>query len=113
MICDFCGRDMNDKRGCSCTHIKFEPQEGSVASLGRNTTLILPRIRVGANGDMFNMQEYAEMKQDRCCDCGAPVGTFHHGCCDNETCPRCGNQLISCNCYDEYYTTLVTKLFNE
>lgn len=38
MICKFCRRDMNDERGCSCTHIKFEPQEGSVASLGRNNS---------------------------------------------------------------------------
>lgn len=114
MTCELCGRDMSDdKRGCSCTHIKFEPKECSAVSMGRNKTLIIPRARVGADADMFDMQQYAEMKQDRCCDCGAPVGTFHHSCCDNETCPRCGYQLLSCSCDDEYYRTIMLKLFSE
>ncbi|OLC27403.1 MAG: hypothetical protein AUH69_06265 [Actinobacteria bacterium 13_1_40CM_4_65_12] len=37
-----------------------------------------------------------------CGDCGvAPGGTHHFGC-DIEQCPRCGDQLISCDCAEEF-----------
>jgi hypothetical protein len=35
---------------------------------------------------------------DRCGDCGVVVGGFHHFGCDMEQCPRCGRQLITCDC---------------
>ena len=38
----------------------------------------------------------------RCGDCGAKNGQFHHGNCDVERCPKCGGQLISCDCDVEY-----------
>lgn len=34
----------------------------------------------------------------RCADCGIQAGGFHHLGCDLELCPRCGRQLISCDC---------------
>ncbi|KKN07683.1 hypothetical protein LCGC14_1064560 [marine sediment metagenome] len=33
-----------------------------------------------------------------CHDCGAEEGQLHEFGCDMETCPFCGNQLISCEC---------------
>ncbi|MEM3858781.1 MAG: hypothetical protein QW478_05170 [Candidatus Micrarchaeaceae archaeon] len=33
-----------------------------------------------------------------CHDCGVKEGQIHHWGCDVEVCPRCGKQLISCNC---------------
>lgn len=35
---------------------------------------------------------------DRCGDCGAKTGGFHHLGCDLERCPLCRWQLISCGC---------------
>ncbi len=34
----------------------------------------------------------------RCHDCNVKVGGYHHPGCDEERCPRCGRQLISCDC---------------
>ena len=34
----------------------------------------------------------------RCHDCGVAPGGFHHFGCDAEQCPRCGGQLIGCDC---------------
>jgi hypothetical protein len=33
---------------------------------------------------------------ERCGDCGATPGHFHHPNCDVEQCPRCGGQLLTC-----------------
>jgi hypothetical protein len=35
-----------------------------------------------------------------CCGCGMATGKDHDPGCDWEPCPRCGAQLISCNCDD-------------
>ena len=37
----------------------------------------------------------------RCGDCGIRPGGLHHFGCDMERCPRCGGQLISCDCWWE------------
>lgn len=35
---------------------------------------------------------------DRCHDCAAPPGALHHPGCDDERCPVCKGQAISCGC---------------
>ncbi len=37
----------------------------------------------------------------RCPDCNITPGGKHHDNCDQEICPRCGRQLISCDCFDD------------
>jgi len=34
-------------------------------------------------------------------DCGVRPGGFHHFGCDTERCPRCGEQLFCCDCWDD------------
>ena len=48
------------------------------------------------------VEEYQADDKGRCYDCGAKVGFFHHWGCDQERCPRCGRQLLSCNCQNVY-----------
>jgi hypothetical protein len=38
---------------------------------------------------------------NRCHDCNVLAGGRHHPGCDNERCPRCSGQLISCSCLDD------------
>lgn len=35
---------------------------------------------------------------ERCHDCNALSGHYHHWGCDAEVCPMCGGQLIGCEC---------------
>lgn len=37
--------------------------------------------------------------EERCPDCNVAPGGFHHPGCDQEPCPRCGGQMISCDCH--------------
>jgi hypothetical protein len=41
----------------------------------------------------------------RCGDCGVATGGIHHFGCDMEQCPRCGEQLIGCDCVEEFDLT--------
>ncbi len=36
----------------------------------------------------------------RCPDCNVAPGGNHHSNCDQEICPKCGGQLIGCDCFD-------------
>jgi len=55
------------------------------------------------NGETFARDTTQFDWNDRCHDCGIEnrVGNIHHFGCDMERCPRCGGQLISCDCKKE------------
>lgn len=54
-------------------------------------------IKVGDYGDFY----YGD-KNAVCSDCGAKYGEPHKPGCDNERCPRCGKQLVTCKCGEIY-----------
>lgn len=84
-ICGYCGREMLEDVGCTCSAIKFQGKK-------------IQRIPYGDVRDLFGPVDREKFPTHRCGDCGARVGFYHHPECDAEKCPICGEQLISCNC---------------
>ena len=57
-------------------------------------------------GELIHLADGAYMPiawagEEACYDCGVDPGGYHHPGCDMEECPRCGGQLISCDCWPE------------
>ena len=71
--CDVCGRDPLNSKGC-------------------RASIIL------ATGRKYKRVPFYGDRGERCHDCNALSGHFHHWGCDDEICPVCGGQLISCDC---------------
>lgn len=83
--CEACGQEMLTAKGCTFKYLKMTD--------GR----FVERQKVGDEGWTPEGQ--------RCGDCGALYGNYHHPNCDIERCPVCGMQLLSCvECGIEYYT---------
>lgn len=82
-VCEYCGKVMLDCDGCEVT------------TLIMNDDKEYDRIPVGAEGDLY--YGYAD-EGFRCRDCNASYGTYHHSGCDAETCPKCHEQLLDCDC---------------
>lgn len=80
--CEFCGQEMLTAKGCSFSQLQ--------TSDGKRYR----RHKVGDEG------WYS--KGERCGDCGALYGHYHHFGCDVERCPICGQQLIGCDCDIKY-----------
>lgn len=79
--CEICGQKMLKADGCLI---------GTVFCNGKE----YKRIPYGS--------EAFDWGDERCHDCGAKLGGYHHFNCDVEECPVCGNQLISCDCDLEF-----------
>lgn len=82
-ICKACGQEMLEAEGCALGYLAME--DGT----------LVERERVGDEG-------WVEPGQ-RCGDCGALYGFYHHPECDIERCPICGWQLLICDCEIEGY----------
>ena len=77
--CKYCGRDMAASNVKSC--------------LGNKNV----RFPDGPEMPAVPCSE-DECRRGRCVDCNVAVGGNHHPGCDQEKCPKCGGQLISCGC---------------
>lgn len=75
-VCQWCDQEMT--RHIGCTNNERISVNGQV----------LPTISEPLHGK----------EQANCHDCSAPLGSKHHPGCDNEICPGCGGQMISCDC---------------
>jgi hypothetical protein len=82
-----------------CRICKKETSDPSVTTCEGNTSITYP------NGEVLKTFPYDPKlfhlpKWYRCPDCNVAPGGNHHSNCDNEYCPKCGGQLISCDCFD-------------
>jgi hypothetical protein len=73
--CEYCGQEM--KPGGCCTVKKYKFADGTI------------RLRIPYR---------ATLDGAPCGDCNVGDGCLHHPGCDNEKCPKCGGQYISCGC---------------
>lgn len=84
--CKYCHGNMRHVDGCIRVPIKHNAEE-------------YEPIKVGDPEDsLWNAEP-----NERCPDCNALYGHYHHPNCDLERCPVCGGQLIGCGCMDEEY----------
>lgn len=58
------------------------------------------------NGEFYERIPFGKEKENwgkgKCHDCYVTEGGIHHIGCDVERCPKCGGQLIGCDCSTEY-----------
>jgi len=80
-ICEDCGQEMSAADGCNVSHVLVAGK-------------LYERIPYGG---------YGEDASERCPDCGATEGNYHHYGCDNERCPYCRGQMIGCEEITELY----------
>lgn len=79
-ICEDCNQEMTALKTTTCT----------------NGTIVIDGTIYTRDSRYFDLNE-------RCHDCGIvnAVGNYHHAGCDMERCPKCGRQLIGCDCLDD------------
>lgn len=87
-----CGREMLRANGCRFKYV-IDPKLASRSTKKK----FVKRLKVGEEGWV--------QEGNRCGDCGAKYGYFHHVGCDMERYPICGGQLITCDCWIDTYTT--------
>ena len=84
-ICRNCKKEMSDSSVTTCTaNIEVRYPDGTV----------LPT-------SPYDPKRLHLPNWFRCPDCNVVPGGKHHSNCDQEHCPKCDGQLISCDCFDQ------------
>ena len=83
-ICIYCRKEMSQESVSTC--------EGNISVKYPDGTVFPP---VPYNPQRLHLPNWY-----RCPDCNVIPGGRHHAGCDHEYCPKCGGQLISCDCFD-------------
>jgi hypothetical protein len=79
-ICEYCLLEMHDADGCRKLPVQTAEGDFDPIPYGSESRVEPPR------------------PGQRCHDCCALPGNYHHVGCDWEECPRCHRQLIGCDC---------------
>ena len=79
--CNVCNKEMSKAAGCTSGFLVDKNKKH------------WEKIKVGDDREGWGYED-----QERCGDCGAKVGYYHHDGCDIERCPKCNGQLLSCDC---------------
>jgi len=82
-----------------CTSCRKEMLDASVVTCEKNTSIQYPDGTVLA-AVPYDPKRLHLPNWFRCPDCNVLPGANHHPNCDQEHCPKCGGQLISCACFD-------------
>lgn len=98
VTCEFCEHEMAEGEGCREKKIEFG--DGAVVKAVQygNEERFDPSNQ--PTDEMEEAMREVAKHDDRnsCHDCNAGEGEYHHPGCDWEECPRCGGQLLSCEC---------------
>jgi hypothetical protein len=81
-VCKYCKLEMNTAD--SCVKMRVKTIDGE-----------LDPVLYGAEAVT---KDHPPAPGHRCHDCGVLPGHYHHPGCDWEECPRCHEQLITCDC---------------
>jgi len=77
-LCTACGFEMLDPKTKTCTVTKLQ----------------------GKSGDLHDRIAHFDLdgNKARCDECKVEEGGYHHVGCDQEDCPICSGQFITCDC---------------
>ncbi len=99
----FRGNEYNSKM---LVWYKNELKKGQQFCYGIANKIAYDRVKYG-NESKVDLQFYGEVFVNNecryCGDCAATYGEYHALGCDCELCPKCGKQIVSCECFDGYY----------